>query len=295
MPESPDQEWRRLTAHYAQMWDDELLNLAAGYNDLTDMAKQVLRDEMRKRNLADPAAPPQPPKPGRPSALGPSWAPVGLAFDDDLQILRRRYAGMLDRDLLHEATGYNQIPPAGQQALCEEMRRRDLGDPISLAADYDYTHPESLARTEAEVNARLESRRALHGEEERDYTWMTPLCDCVSRREAMQRLAMLSRARIQWQFFDPDRGRSDPTTARLDYRILVPADELEEALAIIAQPIPQDIIDESKMETPEFEMPRCPRCHSEEPTLVGTEPSNQWHCESCGNEWADPIPEPKEA
>ncbi len=41
MPESLDQEWRRLTAHYAEMWDDELLNLAADYNDLTDMAKQV--------------------------------------------------------------------------------------------------------------------------------------------------------------------------------------------------------------------------------------------------------------
>jgi hypothetical protein len=295
MPESPDQEWCRLTAHYAEMWDDELFNIAADYNDLTDTARQVLRDEMRKRKLADPSAPPQAPRPGRLYAQGPSWAPVAPASDDDLQILRRRYGDMLDRELLDEATGYNQIVPVAQQALCEEMKRRDLGDPISLATECDHTHPESLARTEGEIEARLESRRVLHGEEERDYTWMTPLCDCGFREEAMQRLAMLARARIQWRFFDPDRGRADPTTARLDYRILVPADQLEEALAIIAQPVPQDIIDESRMEAPEFEMPRCPRCQSEEPTLVGTEPSNQWLCESCGNEWSDPVPEPKQA
>jgi hypothetical protein len=91
---------------------------------------------------------------------------------------------------------------------------------------------------------------------------------------------------------------ADPTAtpvARLNYRILVAADQLDEAQRIIAQPVPQDIIDESKIEIPEYQMPSCPRCHDQEPTLVGTEPSNQWLCESCGNEWAEPIPEPKKA
>jgi hypothetical protein len=57
MQETPDQEWRRLTEHYAGMWDEELLDLAADYKDLTEMAQQTLRDEMKKRGLGEPTAP----------------------------------------------------------------------------------------------------------------------------------------------------------------------------------------------------------------------------------------------
>ena len=57
MPENPDQEWRRLTENYAEMYDEQLLDLAASFNDLTDMAKTVLRDEVRKRGLGDPLSP----------------------------------------------------------------------------------------------------------------------------------------------------------------------------------------------------------------------------------------------
>lgn len=50
----PMQNWRSLTENYAQMSDGELLAIAEDFGDLTDMARQVLRDEMRKRNLGDP-------------------------------------------------------------------------------------------------------------------------------------------------------------------------------------------------------------------------------------------------
>lgn len=50
----PMQNWRSLTENYAQRSDGELLALAEDFRDLTDMARQVLRDEMRKRNLGDP-------------------------------------------------------------------------------------------------------------------------------------------------------------------------------------------------------------------------------------------------
>jgi hypothetical protein len=291
MPASSDQQWRQLTAHYAQMWDDELLNLAADYKDLTEMAQQVLRDEMRKRNLGDPTAPASA-KPARHSFLQQPGARLDSPVsDEDLQIRRRRFADMLDRDLLRIAADYNILKPTARQAIRDEMRRRDLGDPVPLALRHDPTDPESIARTDAEIDARLEARRALHGDEERDYTWQTPLRDFETRDEAIQCLEMLDRAGIQWWFRDPDRGRGDPTTQRLDYRILVPADQLDDALEIIAQPVPQDIIDESKIETPEYELPHCPRCCNQEPTLIATEPSNQWLCESCGNEWRDPVVE----
>jgi hypothetical protein len=50
----PMEHWRRLTQHYAQISDSELLALAENLRDLTDTARQVLRDEMSKRNLGEP-------------------------------------------------------------------------------------------------------------------------------------------------------------------------------------------------------------------------------------------------
>src|ERR1039458_2695794 len=49
-------EWQRLTETYSKMYDDELLQLAVDSDDLTEQAKQVLSDEMRKRGLELPRA-----------------------------------------------------------------------------------------------------------------------------------------------------------------------------------------------------------------------------------------------
>lgn len=51
------EEWRRLSEHYTQMLDGELLQLANDYSDLTEVAQRALRDEMRKRGLGDPLDP----------------------------------------------------------------------------------------------------------------------------------------------------------------------------------------------------------------------------------------------
>jgi len=50
---NPADEWRHLTALYAEMGDTELLELKASLGDLTEMAQGVLRDEMKKRELWD--------------------------------------------------------------------------------------------------------------------------------------------------------------------------------------------------------------------------------------------------
>lgn len=50
----PNKEWQRLTAHYAGMGDEELLELSEAYQSLTEVAQGVLRDELRNRKLPPP-------------------------------------------------------------------------------------------------------------------------------------------------------------------------------------------------------------------------------------------------
>jgi hypothetical protein len=45
-------EWERLTRLYGEKSDEELLELAEDFGNLTETAQQVLRDEMKKRRLA---------------------------------------------------------------------------------------------------------------------------------------------------------------------------------------------------------------------------------------------------
>src|ERR1700722_9710528 len=62
MQTDPLEEWRRLTALYAEMGDVEIRELADQINDLTESAQQVLRDEMKKRRLDDEANPSKTPR-----------------------------------------------------------------------------------------------------------------------------------------------------------------------------------------------------------------------------------------
>jgi hypothetical protein len=208
MAETPDQEWRRLTKLYSEMYDGQLLELAASLNDLTQMGKTVLRDELRKRDLGDP--------------LAPGWL--------------------------------------AQQRMQEHEH-------------------EALEAAEADAaNKPIE------------YTWKVPLCECGLSIEARQIAATLRRAGIQcWmngpQFASDLRGPI----------ILVAADQLDEARAIIANPIPQDIIDESRVEIPEYAPPMCPSCGAADPVLLSADPTNSWECEACGTEWSDPIDDRAEA
>ncbi len=56
MQNDPLVQWQELTETYSRMYDQELLNLAADSNDLTETARQVLDGEMRKRGLNTPGA-----------------------------------------------------------------------------------------------------------------------------------------------------------------------------------------------------------------------------------------------
>jgi hypothetical protein len=47
-------EWQRLREHYGAMDDEDLLRLGADFANLTEIAQQMLRDELRVRGLGDP-------------------------------------------------------------------------------------------------------------------------------------------------------------------------------------------------------------------------------------------------
>jgi len=59
MKPNPLEESQRLASLYCEMGEIELRELAAGIDDLTDVAKQVLRDELKKRGLDSRKSPSQ--------------------------------------------------------------------------------------------------------------------------------------------------------------------------------------------------------------------------------------------
>jgi ribosomal protein L37AE/L43A len=67
----------------------------------------------------------------------------------------------------------------------------------------------------------------------------------------------------------------------------VAADQLEEAVEIASRPIPQDILDQSREDVPEYEAPGCPKCGSQDPVLEAVDPVNTWRCEACGKQWTE--------
>lgn len=213
MQADPLAEWQRLTEFYREMGDGELEELYAGKGDLTEVAQQVLRDEIRKRGLDGPSKPGAEPK--QAGNFGAStW-------------------------------GTGNDAAAGEEAAEES----DL--PV-------------------------------------EFTWKTPLCECEDYEEAWQIQEVLRQAGIEsWgegpgfrdgrEFFSP--------------RIVVAADQLEKAQEIISRPIPQEIVEQSKMDIPDYEPPDCPSCGAEEPVLESAEPVNAWRCEQCGRQWSEQAEE----
>ena len=223
MQVNPAEDWQRLTEHYREIGDGELLELAADFVDLTETAQQVLRAEMRNRGLHEPRA-------------------AGEARTTSDRPARPRWAGSVDPDV----------------------------GPIESSAPG--------ANEEDDLP--------------REFTWKTTLCECDDREQAWQIHEVLKRAGIESWIERPGSGIVYP-------RVLVAADQLDEAREIAARPVPREIVDELRQEPPEFEPPNCPKCGAEDPVLESVEPANAWLCEACGKQWtdspADPDGNPEEA
>jgi hypothetical protein len=57
----PVKEWQRLSKLYAEKSDQELAELSASFHELTEIAQQVLQDELKRRGLSSPGELAQPP------------------------------------------------------------------------------------------------------------------------------------------------------------------------------------------------------------------------------------------
>jgi hypothetical protein len=241
------QEWLRLTEEYRAKGDEELRELYRDFEDLTDVAQQVLAAELRSRGLNQKIAEVQ----QTPASNNSPWA---------------------KRD----------ISPFDQRADIALQGRIPLGSILGN---------NTMAPVPDEVESDSESDEPV------EYTWKTVLCEGVEYDRAWQIQEVLRRAGIESWIERAGGGRASRFANEFDgdLRVKVAADELDRAQAIIANPIPQDIVDESHETAPEYEPPRCPSCGAEDPVLESAEPVNAWKCEICGREWTDPASESQPA
>jgi hypothetical protein len=232
MQSDPILEMQRLAAHYRELSDNELRDLAVEFADLTETAQQALRTEMQSRGLRGLEAP----KTG---------APPANEIQQSQSIPRKNF------DLLAGPLANSYVVPSDPSEQNKEDSEED--------------------------NSRI------------DYTWKTLLCECNEVTDARQLSEALKRAGIQnWIEALPGYsiGIGSP-------RVLVAADQLDQARAVAAQPIPRQIVEDAQTEIPDYQPPTCPKCGAPDPILEGVDPTNSWQCEQCGQHWVDPIsPDP---
>jgi hypothetical protein len=204
------------------------------------------------------------------------------------------YGEMGDVEIRELANQINDLTPNAQQILRDEMKKRGLTD-----------NPRPLMTNRAENNAFVHWQREegtaadtdqnIADDVSGDYTWKTALWRCDSMDEAAARCEVLRRAGIECWIQRPGARFVVPwlETGVGDIQINVAADQLDQAQSIVGRQIPQDIFDQIKEEqaAPIYELPSCPKCRNEDPTLESVEPSNNWLCESCGYVWSDPVPD----
>jgi hypothetical protein len=210
MRSDPAEDWRRLTDLYRGMGEVELHELATDFRNLTGMAQQVLRDELRRRGLNLPLA---------------------------------------QTDVL-----VNGVPLPRPR-------------PLDLPAD-----------TGAAGGGR---------DFPVEYTWKTLLCECNEPEQAWQIGEVLRQAGIESWIEGSGRFSPHGELGLTNPRVLVAADQLDEARIIAARPIPPEIVELSRITLPDFEPPPCPRCGAQDPLLEAVYSWNVWRCETCGQQWRD--------
>jgi hypothetical protein len=211
---------------------------------------------------------------------------------EDWQALTEHYREMSDEELQELAADFVNLTETAQQVLRNEMKIRALNEPRAAAEVPKGADRPAAPRWDRPDNPNPGDIRsnATDGNEEDDllheYTWKTALCECDDREEASRICEVLKRAGIESWVEQPGSrysfGISNP-------RVLVAADQLDEARAIASGPIPQEIIDQSRMDVPEFEAPKCPSCGAGDPVLEDVDPFNTWECEACGKQWTEPA------
>ena len=210
----------------------------------------------------------------------------------DWQSLAEHYRSMYDEELENLADDFGNLTETAQQVLRSELSNRGLpapGEKPAVSRSPQSPTPRNLVNAgdpEDNAGGMRGDETGPEGAEEapKAFTWKTQLCTCETTEQARGICEMLKRAGIEswletpgsrWSTFEP--------------RVVVAADRLDEAVQIARQPIPQDILDDLRIEAPEYVPPRCPACHAEDPVLESAEPTNSWLCEVCGKQWTEPA------
>ena len=229
------------------------------------------------------------------------------------QRLTAEYRDKSPEELLELARDYADLTQPAQQALRAEMRSRGLGDPedpksvIAFhSAQAKPTAPPLALRNapsypEDDVAPGAFGARApepvpdtpgteVEADGPHEYTWKTPLCECQTSQQARELVDALHQAGID-SWLDSPGSRSRYTGSGLaNPRVLVAADQLDQARLIAARPLPQEIVEEEKEEAADFVEPKCPRCGSDDVVLEGVDPENTWRCEQCEEQWTETPP-----
>jgi hypothetical protein len=227
--------------------------------------------------------------------------------------LTEHYRAISDDELREIAEDFSDLTETAQQALRAEMQTRGMGRPEDLSsASYSGNTPQAAADSgddwtvDADPPAVIDDAANVLGHFGRppqivpdapaaeaaddgphEYTWKTVLCECNTSEQALQLREALRRARIESWIESAGMGSRYTGVNLTNPRVLVAADQLDQARAIVSQPIPQSIVDDLKLEVPEYEPPVCPKCGARDPVLESVDPENTWECEQCGERWTE--------
>jgi hypothetical protein len=217
---------------------------------------------------------------------------------DEWQRLTEHYHTMFDGQLEELAGDFKDLTQTAQEVLRNEMRNRGLRDPAAPPKKPERpaapiavapSHFASEVDPDTGAGGHSETKPGEEYDGSRDYTWKTTLCDCDDQDQATMLRETLRRAGIESWVDAPGRYAVDVQGPRL----LVAADQLEEAVDIASQPIPKEVVEWFSEDVPEYIPPRCPQCGAEDPVLESAEPANSWLCEACGRQWVDPAAPPQ--
>jgi ribosomal protein L37AE/L43A len=205
--------------------------------------------------------------------------------EDPIEVWRRLtglYGEKSDDELRELAADFVDLTEVAQRVLRDELQKRGMDEPRAACEAPKDLEGRTAPRWDSGAKLSRTSDASQTSDLPREYTWKTLLCECDEPEQAWQISEVLRQAGIESWIEGP---RSSFYLELSNPRVLVAADRLDEAPEIAARPIPQEIIDQSKMELPDFEPPACPSCGDGERVLEGVNPSNTWRCDTCGKQW----------
>jgi hypothetical protein len=197
--------------------------------------------------------------------------------------LTQLYREMSDEELYELEDDFAGLTEQAQQVLRDEIKTRGLTRPRPASVEAEIS---TSSAWDSFADAPKAEDDAEESDLPREYTWKTLLCECNDSDEAWQVREALRQAGIESWI----EGQGYRIAAEASYpRILVAADQLEQAREVASRPIPSAIVELSKMPPEEYEPPVCPKCGAEDPLLEGVDPVNSWLCESCEHQWSDAV------